>query len=72
MAKFTIELTELVPNYGHVTVDAETLDEAIALAKDTDCDNWELDWQCSRGADVTGAWEGEEAYNGKVLLKFER
>jgi hypothetical protein len=38
MTAYTIELTSLVPNYRHVTVHAETLEQAVALALEDDGD----------------------------------
>lgn len=70
MATFTIEIQELVPNYLHVTVEADNLDAAIKQAKEEAAldPNWCLDWENVRPEKVTGAWEGESAYCGNDLL----
>ena len=68
MTKYTIEIMQLVPNYALVDIEADSLDEAIALAKEYDGYEWKLDWEYALDTEVMHAWEGDEAYKGRDLL----
>jgi hypothetical protein len=67
MQSYTVEVTWRVPEYTHLTVQADSAEQAIELALAKVADNPDdhkrkLDYE-SCGADVvTGLWEGDEAY----------
>jgi hypothetical protein len=68
MATYTIERQYLVPVFQHVTVEADTPENAMRLALDHD--DWmssEICYDDSRGEYVAGCWEGEDSYNGESL-----
>jgi hypothetical protein len=71
MKTFTIEMTFDVPHYRQHTYEAGTLEEAIRLAReDHDWDDQKADFDCSSPERITGAWEGDEAYNGQDLAEL--
>jgi hypothetical protein len=67
MQSYTVEVTWRVPEYTHLTVQADSPEQAVTLALEKVADNPDahertLDYDCC-GADVgTGLWEGDEAY----------
>jgi len=66
MKPYTVEVTWRVPEYTHLTVQADSPTQAIELALARVADNPDahertLDYE-SCGPDVTGLWEGNEAY----------
>lgn len=68
MPTFTIERRYLVPVYQHVTIEADTPEEAMAKALELD------DWSNSRTDDenagptfITEAWEGETPYGAVAI-----
>ena len=68
MKTFSAEVTWLVPEYVHLTIEAETPERAIekALAEVAgDPDRYErtLDYDTCGPDTVTGLWEGDEAYS---------
>lgn len=72
MPKFTIERTYDVPHYRHVTYEAATFEEALQL--DSQNDNWDrqtADYETCSPERVTGAWAGDEAYNGADIAPKE-
>ncbi len=69
MPKFTIEMTYHVPHYRHTTYEAATLEDALELAKqDQNWDHQKEDWETCTIEEVTGAWRGEDAYDGESLV----
>lgn len=69
MPTFTIEATYRVPVYKHVTIEAETLAKAAKVALETDdWDGSQEDTESSGPTYLTGAWEGDKPYEGRVLL----
>ena len=67
MTTYTVEVTWNVPEYIHVTVEAERPERAMELALAEAADNPDgyrrtLDYDNSGQNDVTGLWEGDEAY----------
>jgi len=68
MPKFTIEMTFDVPHYRQTVYEAETLEEAIAMARaDDDWEHQDKDYDTSGPERITGIWTGEEAYEGESL-----
>jgi len=69
MPTFTIETTYRLPIYRQRNYDAETLDEACALAiADEGWDDEKSDVETSGDTYVTGAWDGcNAAYRGRAL-----
>jgi hypothetical protein len=62
---YTIEKTYLVPVFMHERIEADTPEEAMQKAIDSD--DWEgskVDYDSSRATWISAAWEGEEAYPG--------
>lgn len=67
MPKFTIERQYLVPEFQHVTVEADTPEAAMQLAMDSD--DWEgskTDYESARPHYITAAWTGEAAHQPGV------
>jgi len=69
MPKFTIETEYMLPIFRHQTVEADTLEEACRIALEDD------DWSDSKESHdgsgetyVSGAWEGDRAYNDMPLV----
>ena len=62
MTTYTVEKTYLLPNYRHVTLEADSPADAarLALADDNDSADWKHDYDCARPEEVTGVWIGEE------------
>lgn len=69
MPIFTIETTYRLPVYRQRSYEAETLDDACALAiADEGWDDEKSDVETSGDTYVTGAWDGlDAAYLGRVL-----
>ena len=69
MPAFTLELTYRLPVYQHVTIEADTIEEACRIAIDTD--DWERatkDYDSSGPVFVSEAWDGADAaYQGKSV-----
>jgi hypothetical protein len=67
MKPYTVEVTWRVPEYTHLTVQADSPAQAIELAlaevaNNPDAHERTFDYDCC-GADViTGLWEGDEPY----------
>ena len=70
MPTFTIEMTYRLPIYRQRSYEAETLDDACALAiADEGWDDEKSDVETSGDTYVTGAWEGRNAaYRGGALI----
>ena len=67
MKPYTVEVTWRVPEYTHLTVQADSPAQAIELALAQVADNPDahertLDYECCGADVVTGLWEGDEAY----------
>lgn len=73
MSKFTIETTFRVPCYRQETVEAATLDAAVAIAKADEGDgpDWKWDYDSSGPIFVSGAWAGENAYPDDASLAID-
>lgn len=69
MKTYTVEIIEMVPHYAHVTVQADTPQEAKELALKTDRDTltWDLAMESAEALEANGVWEGEVAYASKSL-----
>lgn len=81
MKKYTAEVTFLVPEYRHVTIevpdDADLSPEDICqMAIEADGTNESrLDYETASPTYITGMWVGEEAYRGDVFeipAEYER
>ena len=67
MQSCTVEVTWRVPEYTHLTVQADTPTQAIELAlaelaNDPDAHPRKFDYEGSGPDVITGLWEGDEAY----------
>jgi hypothetical protein len=63
MPIYTIEKTYRLPVYKHERIEADSPEEAMQKALESD--DWEgqrEDYESSGPTYITGAWEGEEAY----------
>ena len=69
MPKFTVEVTCLVPEYCHLTVEAASAEEAqrIALEQSREDARWMLSYEGAAPDCVTGVWSGPKAYEGGAL-----
>lgn len=68
MKTFSVEVTWRVPEYVHLTVEAETPEDAIEkalseVARDPNRYERNLDYDTCGPDVVTGLWEGDEAYS---------
>ena len=62
MTRYTVEITNLVPEFLHIEVDAESPEQAIEQAQSEASENWEgaeLSYEGAGQNIVTGIWEGE-------------
>lgn len=78
MKTYTVEYSWLTPSVSHVQIEAETAEQALAVA-DAMLAAGELDLSkhrfCGDAASttmVTGLWEGEQSYSGADLVPTER
>lgn len=63
MATITIELSYRLPVYRHVTIEAESVEEACRIAmEDEDWDDGQHDYESAGATYVSGAWAGPRAY----------
>lgn len=70
MPIFTIEKQYLVPCYVQITLDAPDVPTAFSDALDEDKHDWEgskIDYENARETYVSGAWEGDTAYQGQPI-----
>lgn len=73
--EYTVEVSYMLPVYKHLTVVAESFEEACQIAVDHDnWDNAKEDYDSSRPTFVSGVWSGDRAYYGhefRVPPKFQ-
>ena len=67
MKPYTVEVTWRVPEYTHLTVQADTPEQAIEraleeVANDPDAHPRTMDYEGCGPDVITGLWEGDEAY----------
>lgn len=63
MPTFTIEASYRLPVYRHVTVEAETVEEACRIVmEDEDWDDGKHDYESAGATYISGAWLGPAAY----------
>lgn len=69
MPAFTLELCYRLPVYLHVTINADTIEEACRIGIDTQ--DWEQskeDYDCSGPVFISDAWHGADAaYQGQTV-----
>jgi hypothetical protein len=63
MPTFTIEASYRLPVYRHVTVEADTVEDACRMVlEDEDWDDGQHDYESAGATYISGAWRGERAY----------
>ena len=71
MPVYTVERQYLVPAFQHITLEAESPEAAMRAAMDESRfpwgDNTTTDYEGARAHHISGAWEGEDAYQGEAF-----